>query len=293
MRTFLLMLGSAVGGAVIFAAALYGYFWYQWSKFESGAEVSFPSRSEKTVSVAPPIVETERFHGSTGVYMGDFSPRASQTVLAAGPGRLVGSVTSGGKPLAGLRLRLALNGAVMSQWATSGADGKYEVAVPYATYRVDGYELDSSVVHKVLSGKIEGPRHHAHPQQSVVVAEGKPAQGIDFAFVDPVRKKGPRGDVSAAQPVVFAWEPYPGASAYRIQVIEQKDPADYESHQRVFGWREQPVTEATSMNLAEQGVALKKGYYYTVEVQALDGNKRMLSQSPRGDIRKADFRVVD
>jgi len=292
MRTFLLMLGSAVGGVVIFVAAVYGYFIYQWSRVEPGAVVHFPPRGEKTVSAAPPIVQAERFYGTYATLAGEFSPASRQTVLAAGPGRLVGSVTSGGKPLQGLRLRLALNGAVMSQWATSGADGKYEVAVPYAKYRIDGYELDSSVVHAVLPGKIDGPRRHQHPQQMVDVAEGRPGNGLDFVFVDPVRKKGPHGDVSLAQPVIISWEPYPGASAYRIQVVEQKDPADYQSHQRLFDWRQQPVLRGTSANLGEQGIKLKKDYYYTVEIQALDENTRPLSEAPR-QVHQADFRVVE
>jgi hypothetical protein len=286
------MLGSAICGVMIFVALVYGYFWYQWSRAEGPATISFPPRSEKTVAMAPPIVEAERFLGSTGVMSGDFSPASRQSVLAAGPGKLVGGVTSSGKPLQGLRLRLALNGAVMSQWAESAADGRYEVAVPYGKYRVDGYELDSSAAHRVLSGKIEGPRENYHPQASVTVAEGKPGKGIEFAFVDPVRKKGPDGDVSLAQPVVLTWEPYPGASAYRIQMTEYKDPSDYAGYVQLFPWREQPVTQSTSFDLAEQKVALKKGYYYAVQIQALDASRRVLSETPR-NFRKADFRVMD
>ena len=36
MRTILLMIGSAFCGALIFAAGLYGYFYYQFSKATSG-----------------------------------------------------------------------------------------------------------------------------------------------------------------------------------------------------------------------------------------------------------------
>jgi hypothetical protein len=126
----------------------------------------------------------------------------------------------------------------------------------------------------------------------IVVEPGKPAQALDFAFVDPVRKTGPSGSVSAAQPVIVSWEPYPGASAYRLQLIEQKDLADYENHKRLFQWRQRPVVAGTSANLAEQGAKLQKGYYYTVEIEALDDNKRKLSESPR-TMQRADFRVVD
>ena len=138
------MLGSAFGGVLVFVAAVYGYFYGQHSRVGPGGTVHFPPRSEKTVDVAPPVVEQERFYGTHGSFAGEFSPAARHTVLAAGAGRIVGSVTSGGKPLQGLRLRLALNSAVMSQWATTDADGRYEVALPYGKYRIDGYELDSS-----------------------------------------------------------------------------------------------------------------------------------------------------
>lgn len=292
MRTFFLMLGSALCGIVLFVAAVYGYFWYQLAQSGPGA-VRFPPRSERTVAVAPPITENERFYGTFAMMAGKFPPEGRQTVLAAGPGKLVGNVSSSGKPLAGLRLRLALNGAVMTQWAVSGADGRYEIPVPYAKYRLDGYELDSEVVHAVLAGKVDGPRHQMHPLQEVIAVEpGKPAQALDFAFVDPVRKTGPNGSVSAAQPVIVSWEPYPGASAYRLQLIEQKDPSDYENHKRLFEWRQRPIVAGISANLAEQGAKLQKGYYYTVEIEALDDNKRKLSESPR-TMQRADFRVVD
>ena len=292
MRTFLLMIGSAVCGIVIFVAAVYGYFYYQFSRVGGEGTVHFPPRNEKMVTVAPPVIETERFYGSHASWAGEFSATARQTVLAAGPGKLLGKVSSDGRPLQGLRLRLALNGAVMSQWTTSGADGTYEIPVPYGTYRVDGYELDASVANKLLSGKIDGARHHLHTQEATVVAQDKPGKGLDFDYVDPVRKKGPFGDVSLAQPVIFSWEPYPNAASYRVQLVEQKDPRDYETQRYVFEWKQRPIVVGTSVNLSEQGVSLRKGYSYTVHIEALDERKHRLSEAPR-NVHKADFRVAD
>jgi hypothetical protein len=290
MRTFLLMLGSAFGGVVVFVAAVYGYFYWQYSRVPGGT-VHFPPRSEKTVDVAPPLVEQERFYGTHGSYAGEFSPAARQTVLAAGAGKVVGSITSNGKPLQGLRLRLALNGAVMSQWATTGADGRYEVALPYGKYRIDGYELDSSSAQAVLAGKTDGPRQGFY-QPELTVVEGKPGQGLDFAYVDPVKKLGPSGDIKLGQPVIVSWQPYPGAAAYRLQLVEQSDPRDYESQRQLFEWRERPTVSGTSADLADYKVALKKSHYYRIEIEALDERKRALSQSPR-HFGRADFRVVE
>lgn len=293
MKTFFLMIGSAVCGVLIFVAAIYGYFYYQ-SSVSPGASVYFPPRNEKTVGAAPPIVELERFYGSHGRWSGEFSAAARQTVLAPGPGKLAGSVTSGGKPLQGLRLRLALNGAVMSQWATSDAGGKYDIALPYAKYRIDGYELDSSVAHTLLAGKTDGPRDDllGMHEAVVVVEEGKVGKGPDLTFVDPVRKKGPFGDVSLAQPVVVTWETYPNAAAYRLQLVERKNPRDYSSQRHVFEWQQRPTLSGTNANLAELGVTLKKGYHYTVEIEALDERKQKLSEAPR-TILEADFHVTD
>ena len=290
MKTFLLMLGSAFGGVLVFVAAVYGYFYWQYSRVEPGAVVRFPPRNEKTVAVAPPIVE--RFYGTQASLAREFSPTARQTVLASGPGRIVGSVTSSGKPLPGLRLRLALNGAVMSPWATTGVDGRYEVALPYGKYRIDGYELDSSAASTALAGKTDGPGHSYHPADVIVVEEGKLGRGLDFAYVDPVRKLGPSGDVKLAQPVIVSWQPYPGAVAYRLQLIEQEDARDYQNQRRMFEWRERPIVSSTSANLVEHKITLKKGYYYTLEIEALDERNRALSQSAR-HFDKADFRVVD
>ena len=292
MKTFLLMLGSAFCGVLLFVGAVYGYFYWQHSRSELGAPLRFPPSNEKTVAVAPPVVEVERFYGTHGSFAGEFSPAARQNVLAAGPGQIIGSVTSSGKPLQGLRLRLALNGGVMSQWATTGADGRYAVALPYGKYRVDGYEVDSSVAHTVLAGKTDGPRHGFHQSDVMVVEAGKPGQGIDLAYVDPVRKLGPSGDIKLAQPVIVTWQPYPGALAYRLQLIEQREPRDYENQRHVFEWRQRPVVSGNSANLAEHNVALKKGHYYTIEIEALDERNRPLSQSPR-NFDKADFRVVE
>jgi hypothetical protein len=260
MKTFLLMLASAFCGALLFAVGLYVWFYWHISHLERGASVGFPPRNETTVETAPPIVEPERFYGSTGIYTGEFSPARENKVLAGGPGKLVGKVQSSGKPLQGLRLRLALNGSVLSQWAASGADGRYEIALPYGKYRVDGYELDSLVAQQVLAGKTDGPRQGHGGVDVTVVEAGKPGQGLDLAFVDPVRKLGPVGDVSVNTPVAVTWESYPGAAAYRLQLVEQNDPRDYENERRIFDWRERPIVSGTSVNLADYKVALKKGY---------------------------------
>jgi hypothetical protein len=289
LKTILLVIASGIGGIVIFVVAVIGFMSYKLST--PGARIDIPSfPGERTVSKPPPIAEVERFVGSHAIYSGDF-PSDRKTVLEAGAGRVGARITYAGKPIEGLRLRLAVNGSVMTQWGTSGADGRYEVAVPYAQYRIDGYELDSASANKTLRGLIDNPQN-AHASETMTVAEGRPGRGLDLDFVDPVKKKGPAGDVSLAKPVVISWEPYPRATSYRLQLIEQKNPRDYMSQKRLFEWNQRPRIVGTSIDLSPQGIALQKGYYYSIEIDALEGEHRQISHTGSRNGRP-DFFVVD
>jgi hypothetical protein len=68
--------------------------------------------TEKEVYAVPPINESRRFLGSTGRYS---TPGSREDVLSSGPGEIVGKAEVNGEPVAGLKLRLALNGKVMSR----------------------------------------------------------------------------------------------------------------------------------------------------------------------------------
>ena len=104
------------------------------------SDVNISSEPEEDVHFPPEISRSNKFLGATGFYSGDFS-RGSSGVLSSGPGQIIGAAMVDGEPLEGLRLRLALNGSVMSQWATTGAAGRYEIGVPFGGYRIDGFEL--------------------------------------------------------------------------------------------------------------------------------------------------------
>jgi hypothetical protein len=193
-----------------------------------------------------------------------------------------------------LRLRLALNGSVMSQWAETDAGGRYAVAVPYGKYRVDGYELDHAKTSALLSGKTDGPANHQYQSDdTMIVAEGKPGRGLRLEYVDPVVKIGPKGEVPAARPVVLQWQAYPKATSYRVQLTEQKDEHDYSDMRQLLGCCKQAtVVNATSLDLAERDVKLKPGHVYSVYIEALDAGGRTLADSSRSGMR-ADFRVTE
>jgi hypothetical protein len=295
IKTILLMIASAIVGIVLFVIGVLGWVTYRVNQGGSLPSITFPGgtgpqRAESVVH-APPEFK-EHFLGTSGSFSGDFANDRSK-VLAAGPGLIAGTVRVDGKPAAGLRLRLALNGSVLSQWAEVDSGGRYAVSVPYGKYRVDGYELHYSTTGAVLGGKTDSPKNHRHPRgEPFTVGEGRPGPGPELEYVDPVVKIGPKGPVSAASPVVVSWQPYPKAEAYRVQLTEQPDEGDYANQRHLFDWREPPTVTGTSLDLAQQGVQLKKGYVYTVEITALDADRRPIADSPRSGAGP-DFRVTE
>ena len=293
VKTILLVVGSAIGGILVFIAAIAVYVGYKFSEFNSPHGVSFPSRprsSEEVVSVPPEI--KERFLGTQGSYSGNF-PHDRNKVLATGPGRITGTVTSGGKPVQGLRLRLALNDGVMSEWAATDPAGRYAVSVPYGKYRIDGYQLDYAVVDALLGGKTDSPHNSQYRSDDIItVAGGKLGRGPDFEYVDPVRKKGPQGEVPLSKPVVLEWEAYPNAATYQVQLTEAQDPRDYATRRQVFECCSRPSVSGTSFNLSERGVKVKKGYSYFFDISAIDVRGKALADSSGKQLRP-DFVVTD
>ena len=280
VRTLVLVVASAVGGIVLFIVAVWGYLVY---KINAGGDLpsisvsSGERRSGEVVSTPPPI--KERFLGTSGSYTGGF-PHDRDKVLATGPGTITGRVTAGGKPVPALRLRLALNGSVMSEWAETDASGRYAVRVPYGKYQVDGYQLDYKNLDDVLGGMTDSPQNHPSGRDDIMtVAAGKPGHGVDLDYVAPVRIAGPFGDVSIAKPVTIEWEAYPGATEYEVQLTEARDPGDYSSWHQLFPCCNIPRAEGTSFKLSEHGVTLKKGHVYYVDVTALDARGKRLATS--------------
>lgn len=227
----------------------------------------------------PPDVEpTKRFLGTSAVYDGKFSHDRDRE-LSTGPGRILGTANVNGKPLPDFRLRLALNGSVMSQWATTDSNGRYEIGVPYGEYRIDGYEFDRATADAVLTGKIGHPRN-AYSSGTFEVSGEAPGRGLNFKFVDPVKLDISKKIFSADEEVVIGWEPYPGASEYTVQVFEKADPHAVMGEKAVFPWSQLPVAKEPFINLSDN-IELKAGHYYRVEVEALSNGWSAISNTGR------------
>lgn len=225
----------------------------------------------------PEIGDAGAYLGSIASFSGDFD-HASNKVLAEGPGVIEGRAEVSGKPATGLRLRLALNGGVKSQWAVVGEHGRYSIPVPYGEYRVDGHELDQGSAGHVLAGKIDD-LEHSPSRAEFTVSETSKGVGMDFKFVDPVRLNLAKKQFSVSEAVIIDWHPYPGADYYQIQVRESPKPHSYGKYSNSFEWNDKPTVVGTSADLRKLGVELKAGYYYSVDIEALDGESKVISRT--------------
>ena len=272
LRKFLNGIVFGAGFAVAFIVVVAVYFQYF---FNPSFEHKLNSKSD-VVGTPPAVQEQKKYLGSQGIFNGSF--KQSGNVLIGGPGEIVGKVTVNDKPVAGIKLRLALNGSVMSQWATSEAAGIYRVLVPYGEYRIDGYELDGEVADSVLAGKIASPQNPFASDTFKVVEDSK-GRGLDLRYVDPIEKKITKKIFSVSENVVISWAPYTGAVEYSIQMYEKSDPNDYRGNNTLFDWSKQPKVSGTTFSLKEQGVKLKVGKFYLVEISAYDKERRNISET--------------
>ena len=282
LKLALIVIGSAIAGILLFIAVIGTIAYFKFSDF-------FTEPYEQ-ISTPPEISAKDRFLGTPGVHMSGFD-YDTKKILADGKAKFIGNITSDGNPVVGLKIRLALNGSVYSQWATTDSEGKYEINAPPGNYKVDGYQLDYANANEVLGGKTDYP-YNPHSTGIIKLEAGQKTRALDLNYVNPIVNIAPRGEFSLSNPVDISWDPYPNASYYRVQIVEQKNPRDYKSHIRLFKWEEKPFVDEPSLDLSILGVKLKKGYFYSVEVEALDKNMSMLSKSSR-PFDSVNFKVVD
>lgn len=281
-----LIFGTGFGIAFSLVVVVAVYFVLPATMESRYGSASSDSKTQE-LSTAPAITSPLRFLGSPAITSGEFRKKG---VLASGPGTIIGTSHVNGQPVVGLRLRLMLNGSVASQWATSDADGKYKISVPYGDYVIQGYEFDHAIANQVLAGKITYPRG-IYSSESFKVAEGLPGRGLPFKFVDPVIKSFEKKQYSINEDVILEWQAYPGASHYKVQIYEKSDPYTW-SNNRLFEWTEKPELLEPKMRLKDHGVKLKSGHFYVVEISALDADMHIISESARKH-SGYDFEVVE
>ncbi|WP_237132377.1 hypothetical protein [Pseudohongiella sp. O18] len=277
------MLRKFIGGLVFgtgFAIALIIVLNIYFNFFFESMATSAVGRNQTTMSEAPGVSNLRSgFLGSPATYTGDFEI-SSAGILSSGAGEIKGMVSSNGQPTQGLRLRLALNGQVMSQWATTNDLGEYAISVPYGEYKIDGYEIDQSTANDVLRGLITSPMN-PHFSGLFTVSPEAGGVGIDFRFVDPVIKTTQQASYNLNEPVTISWESYPGAVSYSLQVYEKSNPHEYQRNNTLFAWTSRPQVSGTSIDLKAYTQDIKPGYYYSFDVVAIGENRQLLSETAR------------
>jgi len=283
LKMTLIVIGSAIAGILLFIAVIGIIAYFKFSNY-------FTEPYEQ-ISTPPKISAKDRFLGTPAVHESGFEYNTKK-VLSDGKAKFIGNITlDDGKPVIGLKICLALSGSVYSQWATTDSAGKYEISAPSGDYKVVGYKLDFANANDALGGKTDYP-YNPHSTGIIKLEAGHKTRALDLKYVDPVDNITPKGEFSLSNPVSISWDLYLGATYYRVQIVEQENPRDYKSHVRLFKWEERPVVNETSLDISNHGVTLKKGYYYSVEVEALDKEMRMLSKSSQS-FDSVNFQVVD
>ena len=280
LRKFLSGLLFGAGFAIAFIAVVFAYFKYiNLSSYDSEPQV---------VTEVPKLQpKSDKFYGSSASFSGEFIENRNNE-LVEGDALIIGSVLADGKPAVGLKLRLGLNGKVMSQWASTDAKGNYYISVPSGDYRVEGYELDYDSSVKVLAGLIDAPRH-GNQNKSFTINSEKHGVGIELSYVTPVKKIITNNSFTLDGEIIISWKEYPSASSYDVQLYEKQTANDYSS---THLFRSSKKTNNTSLNINEHTDELKVGFYYSYNVRALDENDLPISSSYR-DFSGYDFKVLN
>lgn len=232
--------------------------------------------STEVISVSKPRLG---YLGSSAVFSGNF-PSDKNKILLGGAGKIIGTIYAESEPVKGIKLRLGLNGEVMSQWATTDNTGKYEVNVPAGEYQINGFEIDFQTADKHLSGLIDAPRN-SYSSDTFKVSDSKNGVGLSLSFVKPVIKLNLKSELNIDQEVVISWEAYPEAAHYIIQVYRKQGPTDYITNDTLFQWSNRVKTTATSLKLNGLSDKLESGFYYVFEVHATDESGKHISSSVR------------
>lgn len=254
------------------------------------AENTFKYKSSNSITetTTVPRIELPRsFLGSTNITSSGFTRGG---VLASGDGKIIGSAKVNGEPVNGLKLRLALNGSVYSQWVTTDHEGQYVISVPYGDYIIEGFELDYTTANKYLPNKINHPQS-PHSSTKFTVSSSSNGRGLNFRFIDPVIKTIKSNKFKKNEEIILEWEQYPGALTYSVQIYEKSDPYAW-SNDTLFKWSDKPELLEPRINLNDYDIILTPGKFYTIEVSARNESNGSISESARTH-SGYDFEITD
>ena len=277
LKKFIDGLIFGTGFGIAFVAILLASIYFVLPTVAKKSFNSLTPTSQNTIATVPAIeAPKNRYLGSTNIYSSGFTQKG---ILATGDGKIIGNATTSGKPLKGLKLRLALNGSVYSSWATTDLAGEYTVKVPYGEYIIDGFELDNTSIDDLLPNMILHPQN-PHSSNQFQVNSSLNGRGLNFKFVNPIIKRFKKNKFSSNEDVILEWEDYPNAVNYTVQIDEKSDPYSW-ACDHLFEWSERPELSKPHINLSKYKIKLKPGNYYTIDISAKDKNGNWISESAR------------
>jgi hypothetical protein len=144
----------------------------------------------------------------------------------------------------------------------------------------NGFEIDSASADQVLAGKILHPSVR-YSGDLFSVSEKFPGKGIELVFIDPVQLSVSKKEFSGTEDILIEWSPYPGALQYGIQVYEFEKPGSSGKGSKWFEADERPQGTGNSIYLGQLGHQIRAGYYYIIEIEALDSNSEVISKTPQ------------
>lgn len=272
IKLALIILFSAVGGIVLFIAAIYGYSYFKFKSYDAPQKVGTPNIIQKEEV-------KERYLGSVGRTAGRFDWK-NQKDLAPGEGKIKGHILKLGSPCPGIKIQILFNGNLASEFAASDENGEYIINVPYGDYRIDGWKIDHQTADKFVAGKILEPELH-FISDNIAVSENSIAKGPSLNFIDPIKILKPLDMVPYTESVEIEWSKVDAAKSYRIQIVDRGANLRGTEYKPLFQtYNDWPTTLNTTITTKEMGIALEPGHFYTLAVHALNENNRPISESP-------------
>lgn len=272
LKLLSLIITSAIGGIILFLAAIYGYNYIQYKN----------SIEDKTISTPPPIEKNKpqkKYLGILGVTSGQFDWKNAKK-LTPGKGEILGHILKDGAPCEGVELKILLNGNTSTEYGKSNAEGQYLIKVPYGEYRIDGWQLKFDSVDEILDGKILEPLS-SYNFQNIVISTNNPANGPSLNFIDPIKIIQPKGIINYSENIKIQWSKVKSAKKYRIQIVDRGANLHGSDYIPLFETNnDRPITITNEVSLKDIGVELSKGHYYTVMVEALNDINERITESP-------------
>ena len=216
----------------------------------------------------------------------------------SGDGVLVGRFVFKGKPAAGVRLALNLNGKYETDELTTDTNGEFQLPLPRGDWYIsrvvthDWREHPQNGHFMVVTGdepKLTADNYHAHQwwdRQGIAVSVGArpPQPQLTFSIRERVALRWPPADAAPAKTTIdkakVAWAPYPDAGTYLLRLSEVTRRGSTTSYHEVTTTR---ITGATEFALANLPAVPSDGTAreYAATVLAFDQDGNFLSESPQ------------